>query len=134
MKILQFAFDDDETNPFLPHLYPENCVAYTGTHDNDTTVGWYESAPEEERHFARTYLGIDGSDIAWSLIEAIWRSRADYVVAPMQDILSLPGEQRMNLPGSSAGNWHWRMAAGALTSELAGRVRQLNEATGRTHG
>lgn len=131
MKILQFAFDDDETNPFLPHNYPENCVAYTGTHDNDTTVGWYASAPEEERHYARTYLGIDGTDMAWSLIETIWRSRADYVLAPMQDLLALPSEHRMNLPGSASGNWGWRLQPGALTPDLAQRLRNLNEATGR---
>ena len=72
MKILQFAFGKDARHPFLPHNFPTNCVVYTGTHDNDTTRGWYASAPEKERHFARAYLGCDGSDFAWDLIRAGW--------------------------------------------------------------
>jgi 4-alpha-glucanotransferase len=128
MKILQFAFSD-ENNLFLPHHYPENCVAYSGTHDNDTTHGWYLSASEHERDFARRYLQVDGHDIAWDFIRALWESRAGLVLAPMQDLLSLGSEARMNYPGRTQGNWQWRMREwnGALTEKL----RALNERTQR---
>ncbi len=126
MKILQFAFSDDN-NPFLPHHYPENCVAYTGTHDNDTAQGWYASAPEENRDYARRYMSVDGRDIAWDLIRTLWYSRADMVLAQMQDFLNLGTEARMNYPGRLGGNWDWRMNAEALTKPLVERLRQLNE-------
>ena len=130
MKILQFGFSD-ENNPFLPHHYPENCVAYTGTHDNDTVLGWYDSASEHERDFARRYLSVDGSDIAWDFIRALWHSRADFVLAPLQDLLNLGNEARMNYPGRAAGNWRWRMRAEAWSKELVGKLKELNERTGR---
>ena len=130
MKILQFAFSD-ESNPFLPHHYPENCVAYTGTHDNDTVKGWYESAPEHSRDFARRYMSVDGSDIAWDMIRALWRSKADMVLAQMQDVLNLGPDARMNYPGRLGGNWTWRMKADALTDKLKEQLKTLNEATDR---
>jgi len=130
MKILQFAFSD-ESNPFLPHHYPENCVAYTGTHDNDTVQGWYDSAPEESCDFARRYLSVDGSDIAWDMIRTLWHSKADMVLAQMQDVLNLGNEARMNYPGRLGGNWTWRMKEDALTDELKEKLRALNEATDR---
>ena len=130
MKILQFGFSD-ESNPFLPHHYPENCVAYTGTHDNDTARGWYDSASEQERDFARRYLSVDGSDIAWDLIRALWHSHAALVLAPMQDLLSLGNEARMNYPGHAAGNWSWRMRGEMLGEELMAKLRALNENSGR---
>ena len=130
MKILQFGFSD-ESNPFLPHHYPENCVAYTGTHDNDTSRGWYESASEYEKDFARRYLSVDGSDFAWDLIRALWKSKANLVLAPMQDLLSLGNSARMNYPGRLGGNWGWRMADGALSEELKDKVYQLNQETNR---
>ncbi len=130
MKILQFAFSDDN-NPFLPHHYPENCVAYTGTHDNDTAQGWYASAPEENRDYARRYMSVDGRDIAWDLIRTLWHSRADMVLAQMQDFLNLGTEARMNYPGRLGGNWDWRMNAEALTKPLVERLRQLNEESNR---
>ncbi len=126
MKILQFGFSGAE-NPFLPHNYPANCVAYSGTHDNDTVHGWYETAPEYERDFARRYLGTDGSDIAWNLIRSIWSSVAVYAIAPMQDLLSLGGEARMNFPSKLGGNWEWRMSEGDMNDALAGRLREMNE-------
>ncbi len=130
MKILQFAFSED-SNPFLPHHYPENCVAYTGTHDNDTVWGWYDTAPEDYRDFARRYMSVDGSDIAWDMIRALWHSRADMVLAQMQDILNLGPEARMNYPGRLGGNWDWRMRADALSDKLKDKLRALNEATNR---
>lgn len=131
MKILQFAFSDDESNEFLPHHYPDQCVVYTGTHDNDTTIGWYQTAPAEERAFARRYLGVEGRDIAWDLIEAAWKSRAAYAVAPLQDVLRLGPEARMNYPGRPAGNWRWRAPATPLPAEPKERLRRLNQETER---
>jgi 4-alpha-glucanotransferase len=125
MKVLQFAFSDP-ANPFLPHNYIPNCVAYTGTHDNNTARGWFESARQHEREFALRYLRTDGSDFAWDLIRAVWASVADLAVAPMQDVLNLGGEARMNFPSSLGGNWDWRMSADDLTDELAGKLRELN--------
>lgn len=126
MKILQFGFSGAD-NPFLPHNYTANCVAYTGTHDNDTAMGWFESAPLEERTFALRYLNSDGSDFAWDLIRAVWSSVAVYAVAPMQDVLSLGTEARMNFPSRLGGNWEWRMQEDDLEEALAERLREFNE-------
>jgi 4-alpha-glucanotransferase len=108
MAILQFAFAGDATDPFLPHNHRQHSVVYTGTHDNDTTVGWWAAATEHEHHHARAYLGTDGHDIAWAMMRAGAASVADTVVHPMQDILVLPTDCRMNLPGSASGWWVWR--------------------------
>ena len=126
MKILQFGFDKAE-NPFLPHNYVSNCVAYTGTHDNDTALGWYATAPEHEKDFARRYLRVDGSDFAWNLIRTIWSSVAVYAVTPMQDALSLGTEARMNFPSKLGGNWEWRMSEQDMSPHLAGRLKELND-------
>jgi 4-alpha-glucanotransferase len=126
MKILQFGFSGAD-NPFLPHNYPANCVAYTGTHDNDTALGWYNTAPKEERKFALRYLNSDGSDFAWDLIRGVWSSVAVYAVAPMQDVLSLGTEARMNYPSRLGGNWEWRMQEEDMSTSLAERLRELNE-------
>jgi 4-alpha-glucanotransferase len=126
MKVLQFAFSSDATDPFLPHNYPRNCVVYSGTHDNDTTRGWYEnSSTERERGFARRYLGRDGSDIAWDLIRLAFSSVADMAVVPLQDVLNLGTEARMNLPGRPAGNWGWRFQHGQLNDQSQGRLKEL---------
>ncbi len=126
MKILQFGFVTP-SDPFLPHNYTSNCVAYTGTHDNDTAIGWLKSAPEIERTFALRYLNSDGSDFAWDLIRAVWSSVAVYAVAPMQDLLSLGTEARMNFPSRLGGNWEWRMAEEDMSDALAKRLREFNE-------
>jgi 4-alpha-glucanotransferase len=126
MKILQFGFSGAD-NPFLPHNYSSNCVAYSGTHDNDTVRGWYESAPEHERDFARRYLGTDGTNIAWEMIRSVWSSVAVYAVTPMQDVLGLGSEARMNFPSKLGGNWEWRMGEGDMSESLAGRLREMNE-------
>jgi 4-alpha-glucanotransferase len=127
MKILQFAFQTDPQDPFLPHNYPRNCVAYTGTHDNDTVCGWYATAPEKERDFSRRYLARSGDDIAWDMIRAVWSSVAVFALAPMQDLLSLGTEARMNYPGRASGNWTWRLPNNALTDELLKRLHENNK-------
>lgn len=131
MKILQFAFASGPDDDFLPHNYPVNCVAYTGTHDNNTTRGWYESAPEREQDFCRRYLARSGQDIAWSMIRALWGSVADWVLAPMQDVLSLGSWARMNFPGTSSGNWIWRMHPDAITESITQRLHETNHLYGR---
>ncbi len=108
MAILQFAFADDALNTFLPHNHRQHSVVYTGTHDNDTSAGWWAAANDHERHHARAYLGTDGHDLPWALMRAAAASVADTVVHPMQDILVLPTACRMNLPGSESGWWTWR--------------------------
>jgi 4-alpha-glucanotransferase len=125
MKILQFAFSGPD-NPFLPHSYPQNCSVYTGTHDNDTTRGWYESAPEAEKDFARHYLQVDGSQFTWDLIRCAWSSVAVFAMAPMQDILNLGTEARMNFPSILGGNWEWRVTGAALSTDLQGKIKELN--------
>jgi 4-alpha-glucanotransferase len=125
MKVFQFAFSDPK-NPFLPHNYIPNCVAYTGTHDNDTARGWFDAAQPHEREFAQRYLRVDGSDFAWDLIRGVWASVANLAVTPMQDLLNLGSEARMNYPSRLGGNWEWRMNEDALNDELAGKLRELN--------
>jgi 4-alpha-glucanotransferase len=126
MKIFQFAFANTPADPFLPHNYPHNCVAYTGTHDNDTAIGWYESAPEEERDFYRRYVGRSGEDVSWDMIRAVWSSVSMFAIAPLQDFLSLGTEARMNFPGKPAGNWDWRVRSEALSQELRDRIHSYN--------
>lgn len=133
MKILQFAFGGDPDDPFLPHNYTRDCVVYTGSHDNDTTVGWYQiTSTEKERDYARRYMGVDGFDIAWDLIRLAWASVANTAMTTTQDLLSLGHEARMNLPGSSgAPNWCWRVLPGALTDAIAAHLRELTFIYGR---
>ena len=126
MKILQFAFGGNPKDAFLPHNYPVHCVVYTGTHDNDTALGWYARVREEEKSFYRRYLARPGEDVAWDLIRACWGSVAIFALAPMQDFLGLGNEARMNYPGSPSGNWTWRMKEEALNDGLAGRIREVN--------
>ena len=127
MVVLQFALGDDPANPHLPQNHQEQSVVYTGTHDNDTTRGWWESLTDEQR----AWTGLDDGDPARALVEVAWSSRAALAVAPLQDILSLGHEARMNLPGSEEGNWQWRYAAGDLTDERARSLRELTARTGR---
>jgi 4-alpha-glucanotransferase len=131
MKILQFAFGGATEDRFLPHTYEHNCVVYTGTHDNDTTRGWYESVSDAERDLFRSYVARDGSDAAWDFIRLAWSSVADMAMAPVQDVLSLGTEARMNLPGRPFGNWAWRFRAGAVTPQLVSRLADLTELFGR---
>lgn len=126
MRILQFGFDSAK-NPFLPHNYIANCIAYTGTHDNDTARGWFDTAPQEERDFALKYLNTNGKNFVWALIRGVWSSVAVHAVAPMQDLLNLGGEARMNFPSKLGGNWEWRMREEDASEELAGRLKEFNE-------
>ncbi len=126
MKILQFAFEGEPDDPFLPHNYQRNCVVYTGTHDNDTAYGWYQRVGENERSFYRQYLNRDGRDVAWDFIRACWASVAVFALAPMQDFLKLDNKARMNYPGNPSGNWTWRMPPGSLSSDLEESIYELN--------
>ena len=146
MAILQFAFGNDPQGPsFRPHNYVRNLVAYTGTHDNDTAVGWWRSGAgagstrtrqdvEKEHAFARAYLGLhpgDEAEINWVLIRALLRSVANTALIPLQDVLGVGGEGRMNLPGRPGGNWRWRFRREMLSGEMAARLRELVEVYGR---
>ena len=131
MKIMQFAFAGGPGDPFLPHHFTENCVVYTGTHDNDTVRGWYERVPEEEKAFYRRYLHRDGSNVSWDLIWACWGSVAVFSLAPLQDFLRLGNEARMNYPGNPSGNWTWRMPEGCLDESLEEQVQEINYLYGR---
>jgi len=130
MKILQFAFTDAK-NLFLPHHYSQNYVVYTGSHDNDTSEGWFKSASEKEKMFAEEYMKIDGSDIAWDLIRLGWASVAGYAITPMQDILRLDSCARMNFPGRVGGNWEWRLPEDYNQDDLINKLKKINEIYGR---
>lgn len=132
MRILLFGFGGDSENLHLPHNYIENCVAYTGTHDNDTVLGWFKKANEWERKFCLEYLDSDGGEIGWDFINAIWKSAADTAIAPMQDILGLGNKARMNLPASTSGNWNWRCGKDCFSDETKERLKELTEIYGRS--
>jgi 4-alpha-glucanotransferase len=127
MRILQFAFYGNPKDRFLPHNYEPNTLVYTGTHDNDTTAGWHATLQEHERRFLHRYLPHGSGDIAWDLIRLAWGSVADYALAPLQDVLSLGSEARMNLPGREAGNWSWRFTENMLTQPLLDRLADITE-------
>jgi 4-alpha-glucanotransferase len=142
MAILQFAFGDDPQAPtFRPHAYARDVVAYTGTHDNDTALGWWEGGVEgsvrtsdamaREKAFAREYLATDGREMNWALIRAVLASVASLAIAPMQDVLGLGASARMNRPSTAAGNWLWRMAEEDATPAIAARLRRMVEIYGR---
>jgi 4-alpha-glucanotransferase len=133
MRVFQFGFDDDYLGQYhRPHSYPENCVAYTGTHDNDTAVGWYQAnADGAAGHRVRVYLGSDGHDIAWAMLDSVAHSAAQTSIYPMQDLLGLDSSARMNVPGVGWGNWSWRLRDSQLTPDLAGRLATVTERTGR---
>ena len=142
MAVLQFAFGGDpQGNSFRPHTYARDLVAYTGTHDNDTTMGWWEGGAEgsvrtasevaAEKAFACEYLGTDGREMNWVMMRALSASVADAVVFPMQDVLGLGNAARMNRPATLGGNWSWRVREEAFTPELARRLKRLAELYGR---
>lgn len=131
MKVLQFAFDDDPWNMYRPHMYQSNAVVYTGTHDNDTTIGWFGGLGHSAKERVNAYLGHDGSDVAWEFIRAAFSSVADVAIAPLQDVLRLGSEARMNRPGSAIGNWSWRYSADQLNDGLADGLRLFVEMYGR---
>jgi 4-alpha-glucanotransferase len=127
MRILQFAFGGATENRFLPHHYEHNTVVYTGTHDNDTTRGWYAGISDAEAHLLRRYLARDCSDVAWDMIRLAWQSVANYALAPLQDVLNLGTEARMNSPGRASGNWSWRYQASMLTPAILDRLADITE-------
>jgi 4-alpha-glucanotransferase len=142
MRVLQFGFGGDAKNIDLPHNYVQNVVAYTGTHDNDTTVGWFHSVAgagstrtarqiEQEREFCLNYLNTTGEEIHWDFIRCVSASVANMAIVPLQDVLGLGSEARMNLPNSAEGNWSWRYGPGALNDEIAARLKALTELYGR---
>ena len=134
MEVLQFAFAGDASNRFLPHHYKPNCVVYTGTHDNDTTVGWFRSASPQERSFAQRYLARSGEDIAYDVIRAAMSSVADTVIVPLQDVLVLGSEARMNHPGRADGNWSWRFRPEMLGAWHLSRLCEMTELYDRQPG
>ena len=126
MKILQFAFDSREESDYLPHNYTANSVVYTGTHDNDTTLGWYHTIPACDRRFAKNYLNIKGNKkVTWEFIRAAIASVSDTAIIPMQDYLELGSEARINTPSTLGDNWKWRMSAEQLSPELAEEILEL---------
>jgi 4-alpha-glucanotransferase len=132
MRILQFAFGGDAGHGYLPHNYPVNCVAYIGTHDNDTAQGWWQAIGPRERAFVQHYLGSDGHDVHWALMRALSASVARCVIYSMQDVLGLDGSQRMNVPGVCDGNWEWRFSWDQVQSWQATALRQMAAVHGRT--
>jgi 4-alpha-glucanotransferase len=132
MRILQFAFGGDASHAYLPHNYQVNCVAYTGTHDNDTTLGWWRTAGQRERAFVQHYLGSDGHAVHWDMMRALSASVARMVIYPMQDVLGLDGSQRMNVPGLRDGNWEWRFAWEQVQPWHARVLREMGAVHGRS--
>ena len=134
IRVFQFGFDGNPSNPHLPHNYDPNTVAYTGTHDNNTTRGWFESRPENVRQAARNYAsqaGAKAGEVAWDFIQSVWSSRSGLAIAPLQDLLDLGEEGRMNVPGVAAGNWRWRCTEDMLKPSVFERLRELTIAAGR---
>ena len=135
MKVLEFAFSADGQSIYLPYHYDENCVVYTGTHDNDTVQGWYQTMPEWDRDFSVRYLGNSHTpeeEIHWDFIRAALGSRARLAVIPMQDYLGLGSEARINEPSTLGNNWKWRLLPENLDEDLAGKCRDLAWVYGRT--
>ncbi|HZU30625.1 MAG TPA: 4-alpha-glucanotransferase, partial [Candidatus Angelobacter sp.] len=132
MKVLQFGFGDPGAHIYLPQNFEPNCVVYTGTHDNDTTPGWWEnSATEEEKQAAEMYFGKPADGMHWAFIRAAFASVAKLAIVPLQDVLGLGSDARMNTPSLSDGNWGWRFKAGALTPALAQKLAALSSVTDR---
>lgn len=132
MKVLQFAFGGDAKNLYLPHNHKQNCVVYTGTHDNETTTGWYHNLNDWTRGHVNKYFGLtDGKDINWKFIQVALSSVADTAIIPMQDYLGLGNEARINTPSSFGKNWEWRMKKDACTKELAAKIKELAIIYGR---
>ena len=143
MRVLQFAFGDDpKANDYQPHNYPRHCVVYTGTHDNDTTAGWFHSGQgkgstrgadeiQKERFFALQYVGTKGDQIHWDMIRLAFQSVADTAIIPLQDVLGLGTPARMNLPGTAEGNWSWRFRWEQLTPEMETKLGEITTTYGR---
>lgn len=132
MKILQFAFDSREESDYLPHNYPKNSVVYTGTHDNDTTVGWYSELTRHDKNFAKRYMNIrTNKDVEWEFIRGALASVSDTAIIPIQDYLGLDTQARINTPSTLGTNWKWRLVKGQCSEELAVRIRSMVKLYGR---
>ncbi len=131
MKILQFAFATDADNPYLPHNYEPDCVVYTGTHDNDTTMGWYEKLGPEDLEILRRYLGPLSEAVNWSLIRLAYQSVADLAIVPLQDVLGLGSQARMNTPATTDGNWQWRFRKEQLLPQYGAQLLKMALTYGR---
>jgi 4-alpha-glucanotransferase len=131
MKILQFAFGGDATNPYLPHQQYQKSVTYTGTHDNDTTLGWYEALDEHVKAHVHAYLGESTEPMPWLLIRTALSSVSELAVVPFQDLLSLDGKHRMNVPGTTEGNWRWQFSWDMVEDDVAVKLKTMNELYGR---
>ena len=132
MKVLQFAFNSKEESDYLPHNYEKNCVVYTGTHDNDTLVGWFESTPSADVRFARKYMGIKGKKgQCKAMIRLAMESVADLAIIPIQDYLEEDSDARINTPSTLGGNWIWKMKAEQLSDDLAKEIAELTALYGR---
>ncbi|MEM9164123.1 MAG: 4-alpha-glucanotransferase, partial [Cyanobacteria bacterium P01_F01_bin.4] len=135
MKILQFAFGSDHRNPYLPFNVDRNFLIYTGTHDNDTTVGWYTSASDYEKERVAAYMGaFNPETVHWAMIRLALGSTANQAIVPLQDVLGLGTDARMNLPGKAEGNWEWRFEESMLTSVMREQLAKLTELYGRAPG
>ena len=132
MKVIQFAFDSREGSDYLPHTYSSHCVVYTGTHDNDTVIGWIKTAPKESVKFAKEYLNLTKEEgYNWGMMRAAWSSVADMAIVPMQDLLGLGSEARINIPSTLGENWKWRAKADQITDKLAKKLYRYTEMYGR---
>ena len=131
MKILQFAFGDDASNPYLPHQHTKDSISYTGTHDNNTTLGWFDDLDDKTKARVYEYLGGSDEEMPWLLIRASLESVSQFSIIPMQDILALNGEHRMNVPGTTEGNWNWQFDWDMIDEGCASRLKKLNELYGR---
>ncbi len=132
MKVLQFAFDEDASQPYLPHNYRRNCVVYTGTHDNDTTRGWFSKLGKDRQEYVMRYVGADHEiGVVWGLIRSAMMSVANTVIIPIQDYLNLDSEARINTPSTVGGNWKWRLRKGEISGELVQSMRLLARTYGR---
>ena len=125
MKVIQFAFDSREDSDYLPHNYPQHCVVYTGTHDNDTVMGWMKTAPKDCVRFAKDYLNLTKEEgYNWGMMRAAWSSVADMAIVPMQDLLGLDSKARINIPSTTGGNWQWRATPEQIDNKLAKKLHK----------
>jgi 4-alpha-glucanotransferase len=131
MRVLQFAFDGKQDNIHLPHNHIPNCVAYTGTHDNDTIVGWHRHLKAGKKKMVKSYIRSDGSDIAWDMIRTAWASPAKTAITTMQDLLELDSEARTNFPGKPGPNWTWRLTETKHLHKIGRRLVELSTLYGR---
>jgi len=134
MRVLQFGFDGSPDNPHLPHNYQRDVVAYTGTHDNDTTVGWFHSLQSADAQRVAFFLRSDAAGLSDAMARAVLGCVAQLAIIPAQDLLQLGSQARLNTPGTVTNNWSWRLAPGSLTAELAQQFAPLNHIFGRVSG